>query len=115
MADSPEPPPEDDALASLRKRVDEAQRRAAPSSNQPPENAASLAFKFGGEFGAAVLVGAAIGFGIDYWVHTSPWGLMIGVGIGFCAGVLNVVRTAQAYQNQNPVNPNSPVIPDDDD
>ncbi len=51
--------------------------------------------KFGGEFGAAVVVGALIGFGIDYYAHTSPWGVLIGIGLGFCAGVVNVMRTGQ--------------------
>jgi ATP synthase protein I len=112
MADSKPPP--GDALSDLRRRVDAA-RGVGVSQDKPPESAASLAFKFGGEFGAAVIVGALIGFGIDYWAHTSPWGLIIGVGLGFCAGVLNVVRTAKAYSQKHPVDPNAPSIPDDED
>lgn len=112
MADS-KPPPGDD-LSELRRRVDAARGVGVPT-DKPPESAASLALKFGGEFGAAVIVGALIGFGIDYWAQTKPLGLIVGVGLGFCAGVVNVMRTAKAYSAKNPVNPNAPSIPDDED
>ncbi|HWA22084.1 MAG TPA: AtpZ/AtpI family protein [Caulobacterales bacterium] len=112
MADS-KPPPGDE-LSDLRRRVDAARGIGVPE-NEPPESAASLALKFGGEFGAAVVVGAIIGFGIDYWAHTSPLGLIVGMGLGFCAGVMNVMRTAKAYSQRHPVNPNAPSIPDDED
>ncbi|MES1199534.1 MAG: AtpZ/AtpI family protein [Pseudomonadota bacterium] len=112
MADQ-DPPPED-ALNSLRRRVDAARGESA-SNSPPPDSPASLALRFGGEFGAAILVGALLGFGVDYFVHTSPWGLMIGVVAGFAAGVMNVVRVAQSYNRANPPDPNARSIPDDDD
>lgn len=106
-------PPEDD-LSNLRRRV--AQARGEGASNEPPaQSAAGLALRFGGEFGAAIIVGALLGYGADYFLHTQPWGLVIGFGLGFVAGVVNVVRTAQAYNKANPPDPNAPSIPDDDD
>lgn len=114
MAD-PDPPPggasETDAL---RARVEQA--RAAHARKHAPReqtSAASLAMRFGGEFGAAVLVGAGAGYGVDYWLHTNPWGLVIGLAAGFAAGVVNVVRVAQGYAKANPVDPNAPSVPDD--
>ncbi len=74
-----------------------------------------MAIRFGGEFGAAVIVGFLLGYGADYFLPTSPWGVMIGVGLGFVAGVVNVVRAAQAFSKAHPVDPNAPSIPDDDD
>lgn len=71
--------------------------------------------RFGGEFGAAILVGALLGYGADYFLHSSPVGLFIGLGLGFATGVVNVVRTAAAYNRANPPDPNAPSIPDDDD
>ena len=41
-------------------------------------------------------VGFAIGYGIDYWLHTSPWGKLIFLFIGIAAGFLNVYRDTQA-------------------
>ena len=106
--------PPEDRLDDLRRRVAKAQGEAS-STSQPPDSAASLALRFGGEFGAAILVGALLGYGTDSFVHTSPWGLMIGLVLGFAAGVVNVVRVAGAYNKANPPDPDAPRIPDDDD
>ena len=106
--------PPEDRLDDLRRRVAKAQGETA-STSRPPDSAASLAVRFGGEFGAAILVGALLGYGIDFFVHTSPWGLLIGLGLGFVTGVVNVVRVASAYNKANPPDPNAPRITDDDD
>jgi ATP synthase protein I len=105
--------PPEDALRDLRRRIDAA-RGEGPSST-PPQSPASLALRFGGEFGAAIIVGALLGYGADYLLHSSPWGLVIGFGLGFVTGVVNVVRVAQSFNRANPPDPNAPSIPDDDD
>ena len=104
--------PEDD-LSNLRRRVAEA--RGPDSKSQSPDSAASLALRFGGEFGAAVIVGALLGYGIGMLLHAESVGLLIGIGLGFAAGVVNVVRVARAYNAANPPDLNAPKIPDDDD
>jgi ATP synthase protein I len=48
------------------------------------------------ELVAGVLVGAGLGFLIDRWLGTSPWGLTVFLLLGFAAGVLNVARSARA-------------------
>ena len=107
-------PPPEDALANLRRRVDAA-RGESPSNSRPADSPASLSLRFGGEFGAAILVGALLGYGVDYFIRTSPWGLVVGLSLGFVAGVANVVRVAQGYSRANPPDPNARSIPDDDD
>ena len=114
MADQKKPP-EDDALSALRARVNAAQGKNAPSQNASEGSAGSLALRFGGEFGAAVLVGALLGFGADHFLHTQPWGLVIGLSLGFIAGVVNVVRLAQSYSRAHPADPNAPSVSDDED
>jgi len=52
------------------------------------------AFRLASEFVAGVLVGAALGWGLDKVAGTSPWGLIGLLLLGFCAGVFNVVRAA---------------------
>ncbi len=46
------------------------------------------------EFVAAILVGAAIGWLLDQWLGIGPWGLIVFLLLGFVAGVLNVLRSA---------------------
>lgn len=104
--------PPEDALDDLRRRVAAARTDEAHAS-RPPTNAASLAMRFGGEFGAAILVGSLLGYGVDAFAHTSPWGLIVGLAAGFAAGVVNVVRVAQAYSRSHPVDPEAPSASDD--
>jgi len=118
MADPDTPPPSAPGSGSdpsaLRRRVAQAQAERARRDAPPePTNAGTLALRMGGEFGAAVLVGAGLGYGADYWLQTSPFGLIIGLGLGFIAGVVNVVRASSAYAKDHPVDPNAPSIPDD--
>jgi ATP synthase protein I len=105
-------PPEDD-LSDLRRRIDAVRGEAPPEA--PPQNAASLALRFGGEFGAAIIVGALLGYGVDYLLPTEPWGLVIGLGLGFTAGVMNVVRVARSYSHTHPVDPHAPSVKDDEE
>lgn len=77
----------------LDKALDEAQaaERAQPS-NEVTARGMSLAFRIVGEFVSGVLVGAGLGWLIDHWLGTSPWGLIVLLLLGFVAGVLNVLR-----------------------
>lgn len=119
MADPDKPPDSASGSkdpAALRRAAEAA--RAAHSAGQapPPTNAASLALRFGGEFGAAVLVGAGLGFGVDYWLRTGPWGLVIGLCLGFATGVVNVVRLARATSAAAPPSTGAkPAWNDDED
>jgi ATP synthase protein I len=57
-------------------------------------SAMALGFRLSSELVAGVGVGAAIGWGVDRWLSTSPFGLIVFLLLGFTAGVLNVVRSA---------------------
>lgn len=52
------------------------------------------ALRLSSEFIAGILVGAGLGWVIDHWAGTSPWGLIVFLLLGFGAGVLNVLRSA---------------------
>lgn len=43
---------------------------------------------------AGVLVGGAIGWFVDGWLGTSPWGLIVLLLLGVAAGVFNALRSA---------------------
>jgi ATP synthase protein I len=59
-------------------------------------SAMALGFRLSSELVAGVLVGAAIGWGFDRLLSTSPFGLIVFLLLGFAAGVVNVVRQATA-------------------
>ena len=52
------------------------------------------ALKLSSEFIAGVVVGGGLGWILDRWLGTSPWGLIVFLLLGFGAGVLNVMRSA---------------------
>ncbi len=51
-------------------------------------------FRLSSELVAGVAVGAGLGWLIDRWLGTAPWGLIVFLLLGFAAGVLNVMRSA---------------------
>ena len=57
-------------------------------------SAMALGFRLSSELVAGVVVGAAIGWGFDRLLSTSPFGFIVLMLLGFVAGVVNVVRSA---------------------
>lgn len=75
---------------------DTADRRPANKAGQPSGDKAGIAqaFRLSSEFIAGVVVGGVIGYAIDAFFGTSPWGLIVFLLLGFCAAILNVLRAA---------------------
>lgn len=63
----------------------------------------AVAMKLSSEFVAAVIVGALLGYLLDHFAGTGPWGMIILLLLGFCAGVLNVMRAAGLVASPHPV------------
>jgi ATP synthase protein I len=55
-------------------------------------NQAAIAMELPFVLVAAVVVGGLIGYFLDRWLHTKPWLLLLFGGIGFYAGVRDVLR-----------------------
>lgn len=90
-----------ESLEARRQRLDAellAHRKVAPerSSNQEAAKGFALAVKLSSEFIAGVVVGALLGYLIDRFAGTAPWGMIVFLLLGFCAGVLNVMRSTGA-------------------
>lgn len=70
--------------------------RKSSSDDKGTETASGVAqaMKLSSEFIAGVLVGAGLGWLADRFLGTSPWGLIILLLLGFCAGTLNILRSA---------------------
>ena len=73
---------------------------AGPSSRSDP-SAIARGFRLSTELVAAVLVGAFIGWALDWWLGISPWGMIVFLLLGFAAGVVNVMRAAGISSGPN--------------
>lgn len=92
----------DDALYSrakeLKKRLEDSPLRNdehyKKGDVQSPvlKQSSSLALRLGSEFIAGIVTGALLGFGCDKLFLTKPWGLVLGIILGFCASILNILR-----------------------
>ncbi|MCK0195972.1 AtpZ/AtpI family protein [Ancylobacter sp. 6x-1] len=76
----------------------QAERRVEEKLAQPDRTSTSagltLAFRLGSEFVAGVLVGAGLGWVVDQFFGTGPWGMIVFLLLGFGAAVLNMLRAA---------------------
>lgn len=61
----------------------------------PPGDAARAAI----DFASASAVGCVLGYGLDYWLGTTPWGLIGGLIIGCLAG-FRLLMAAEARANK---------------
>lgn len=46
----------------------------------------------------AILIGVGLGYWVDSSFETAPWGLLVGLGLGFGAFVLRLVRLARQLE-----------------
>jgi ATP synthase protein I len=90
-------------LGSLQQRLSKIRDSRKIGTDQPQgqsEDSAARAsamargFRLSSELIAGVVVGAAIGWGIDHLLSTSPFGLIVFFLLGFIAGLVNLVRSA---------------------
>ena len=68
---------------------------------QAKASAMAMGLRLSSELVAGVLVGAALGWGFDRLLSTSPWGLIVFLLLGFTAGVINVMRAAGVMAKQS--------------
>ena len=87
-----------DPLSRLGERLDKARaRRGGDPSASGPDNAAlqqgvGVGFRTGIEFVVAVVVATGLGWAIDRWLGTRPWGTIVLFFLGVGAGMLSVYR-----------------------
>jgi ATP synthase protein I len=94
-------------------RVDRS--RAAGERPEPDRAGAALAMRMAADFVAGVLVGAAIGWGVDQLFGTWPWGLAAFLLLGFAAGILTVLRTSGVVRTKPGGGDSAPPAEDDED
>jgi ATP synthase protein I len=99
---------DDDALKARLDKLGQELKSAAPKPPLGPIAPAkgsagaawSLAMKAASELVAAVFVGAAIGFGLDWLLHTKPAFTIAFFLVGVAAGVLGVIRATSPKRGE---------------
>jgi ATP synthase protein I len=69
-------------------------KAATPTGPDTIGSAMSTGFRVMSEFVAAVAVGGLIGWQCDRWFGTSPFLLILFIGLGVAAGMWTIYRTA---------------------
>jgi ATP synthase protein I len=88
---------EPDALKRLGEQIDKARAEYAPRQPAVVDRSAmqsglGLGFRIGIELVVAIAVATALGWAIDRWLGTKPWGMIVLFFFGVAAGMLNVYR-----------------------
>jgi ATP synthase protein I len=86
-----------DPLARLGERIDKARAervrsRPAVGDRSGLQQGLGLGFRIGIELVVAIGVATALGWAIDRWLGTRPWGIIVLFFLGVAAGMLNVYR-----------------------
>jgi ATP synthase protein I len=86
-----------DPLARLGERLEKARASRGEKPTAAPNNAGlqqgvGLGLRIGVEFVVAVIVATGLGWAIDSWVGTRPWGTIVLFFLGVGAGMLSVYR-----------------------
>jgi ATP synthase protein I len=106
-------------LRDLGKRLDDAQAKRAARGKRPPPTQLGIAFRFATELVAALLVGGALGWGLDwlfgyFGIHTRPVFLIVFFVLGAAAGIRNVMRAANEINAEIAAHPAPPVSDDEE-
>ena len=82
----------DNNLKDLAEKIDRARRAGEPVKGEGPDAEAqnvNTGMRAGSELVISIVASAALGYGIDKWLGTKPWGfiilLLLGIGAGFMA------------------------------
>lgn len=81
----------------------QAEEKASTVSDRTSSAAGmALAFRLGSEFVAGVLIGAGLGWLLDYLLGIAPWGMIVFMLLGFGAGITNMMRAAGETGRKKP-------------
>lgn len=94
----PPPPPIPDFP-----EIPESLRQAAAGkkeTRQSPLTGLATGWAMATDFVVTLIAAWLIGFGIDMWRGTSPWGSLIGLGVGFGYAMYRLVRQSQRQERE---------------
>lgn len=90
---------DDDKLDDLEERLKAARQEFDDDYNpKPADNSHSEGASIAYEFLSYVIAGGVLGYGVDYFFDTTPWGMMVFVTFGFIGAVKRAnARTKAQY------------------
>lgn len=94
-------------MRAFYKRVAEAKklnttlRKDEESTHDEPTEGEKRSARAGSEFLASVFAGGLIGYGIDWFFNTLPWGMIGFIIIGFISGVYRANAAIKASNDKN--------------
>jgi len=100
MAEQDEPPAFDDLDARIRAaRAREDEQAGRGPSARTPSTGLGLGMRLAVEVVVGVAVGTGLGFGLDRWLGTRPWLMVLFLFLGGAAGVMNAYRAAKGLDD----------------
>lgn len=82
------------ALDGKRQETEQTRRTAQKANDGSLGKAMGTGFRVASELAAGILVGAFLGWQLDKWADSSPWGLLGFLILGTIAGFWNVYKLA---------------------
>ncbi len=79
-------------IKDAREKQDPASKGSRLSQNARGDTSAGKALRAATDLVAALVVGTFLGYGIDRFFGSKPWGMIIFFFLGFAAGFLNIYR-----------------------
>lgn len=93
--------PDSERLRALEAKLEKVQgAKAGPKATGKDFSQAEVAWRMVIELTSGIMIGGAIGYGLDYLFGTKPILLVIFILLGFVAGIRTVIGTARDLQER---------------
>jgi len=93
------------ALEKLGEKLKSARSNQEPNFDEE-QTGWAVGVNYASAFVGSVVVAGGIGYSIDYFANTKPWGLMVGIILGFIAGTYSIVQMAKKMSVDSSVDNN---------
>ncbi len=98
VIDEPNNGSEDDELKDLDARLKAAEARTRKTADAGAEVGANQGFQVLGELIGGIFGGLGLGWLVDHYVHTLPWGMIVGTILGMVAAIYAIVKSDRNRQ-----------------
>jgi len=90
--------PDGKTLRDLDARLKAIDARKRQANDAPAEAGMNAGYQALGSLFGGILVGLGLGWVADHYVHTTPWGMLVGTLLGLAAAIYTIVKAGQDRQ-----------------